>query len=136
LGGRAYIIKKKTEALVAASKEIELEVNADKTKCIVTSRDQNDGRSHNIKTDNRSFERVEQFKYLLTTIPNQNSTQVKITSTLNSGNASYHSVNSNLSSSLLSKNREIRIHRTIILPVVLYGSENCTYGRMTNMYMF
>ena len=47
--------------LVAASKEFGLEVNADKTKNMVMSRDQNEGRSHNIKTDNSSFERVEEF---------------------------------------------------------------------------
>ena len=57
-------IHKNTEALVVASKEIRLEVNADKTKYTVMSRDQNAGRSHNMKTDNSSFERVEQFKHL------------------------------------------------------------------------
>jgi len=59
-------ILKKTDALVAASKETGLEVNADKTKYMVMSRDQNAGRSHNIKIDNRSFERMEEFKYLRT----------------------------------------------------------------------
>jgi len=58
------------EALVVASKEIELEVNAGKTKCMVMSRDQNAGRSHSIKNDNSSFERVEEFKYLGTTLTN------------------------------------------------------------------
>ena len=53
-----------TQALVVASKEIGLEVNADETKYMVQSRDQNAGRSHNIKIDNSSFDRVEQFKYL------------------------------------------------------------------------
>jgi hypothetical protein len=38
-------------------------------------------------------------------------------------NACYHSVQNLLSSSLLSKNINIKIHRTIILPVVLYGCE-------------
>ena len=47
-----------------ASKEIGLEVNADKTNYMVMSRDQNAGRSHNMRIDNRSFERVEEFKYL------------------------------------------------------------------------
>jgi len=41
-----------------------LEVNADTTKYMVMSRDQNAGRNHSIKTDNSSFERVEEFKYL------------------------------------------------------------------------
>ena len=55
------------EALVVAKKEIGLEVYADKTKHMVISRDQNAGRSHNIKTDNSSFGQVEELKYLGTT---------------------------------------------------------------------
>jgi hypothetical protein len=42
---------------------------------------------------------------------------------LNSGNACYNSVQNLVSSQLLSKNVEIRIYKTIILPVVLYGCE-------------
>jgi hypothetical protein len=64
-----------------------LEVNVDKTKYMVMSRDQNAGRSLNIKTDNSSLERVEQFKYLGTTLTNQNSIQEEIKSRLKSGNA-------------------------------------------------
>ena len=87
------------------------------------SRDQNAERSHNIKTDNSSLERVEQFKYLGTTVTNQNYIQQEIKSRLKSGNACYHLVQNPLSSSLLSKNIKINIYRTIILPVVLYGCE-------------
>jgi len=61
---------KKTQSVVMASKEIGLEVNAGKTEYMVMSRDQNVGQMHNIKTDNCSFERVEQFKYLGTTLTN------------------------------------------------------------------
>jgi hypothetical protein len=57
-------IKWYTSALVAASNKTGLEVNTDKTKCMVMSRDKNAGKSHSIKTDNSSFERVEVFKYL------------------------------------------------------------------------
>jgi hypothetical protein len=60
------------EALVIASKEIGLEVNADKTKYMVMSQDQNAGRSPSIKTDNISSERVEQFRYLGTDLKNRN----------------------------------------------------------------
>ena len=66
---------------------------------------------------------MEEFKYLGTTVTNQISIQEAIKSSLKSGNACYHSVQNLLSSSLLSKNTKIKIHRTIILPVVLYGSE-------------
>jgi hypothetical protein len=70
---------------------------------------------------NRSFENVEQFRYLGTTVTNQNLVQEEIKRRLNSGNACYHSVENLLSSRLLSKNLKIRIYKTIILLVVLYG---------------
>jgi len=57
---------------------VRLEVNADKTKYVVMSRDQNAGRSDNIKIDNSSFERVEEFRYLGTTITKQNFIQEEI----------------------------------------------------------
>jgi hypothetical protein len=46
LGGSVYTIEKNTEALVVANKEIGLEVNADKTKYMVMSRDLNAGQNH------------------------------------------------------------------------------------------
>ena len=83
----------------------------------------NAGRSHTIKIDNSSFEREEDFKYLGTTLPNQNSIQEEIKSRLKSGNACCYSVQNLLTSCLLSTNLKIKIYRTIILPVVLYGCE-------------
>jgi hypothetical protein len=68
LGGSVHAVTKNTEALVAAVKEIGLEVNADKTKYMVMSRDQNAGRNHSMSIDNSSFERVEEFKYLGTNL--------------------------------------------------------------------
>jgi hypothetical protein len=75
-----------------------------------------------MKIDNRSYEMVEEFKYLGTTLTNKNSIQEEIKSRMNSGNVCYHSV-LNLSSSLLSKNLKIKIYRTTVLPLVLYGCE-------------
>ena len=95
--------KKNTEALVVPSREIGLEVNADKIKYTVMSRDQNARRSHNIRFDKISFERVDQFEYLGTTLTNQNTIQEEIKSRLKSGNAWCHSVQNILSSSLLPK---------------------------------
>ena len=57
--------------------------------------------------DNSTFERVEEFKYLGTTLTNQNSVAEEIKSRLRSGNACYHSVQNLLSSRLLSKNLSI-----------------------------
>jgi len=123
LGGSIHTVKENTEALIVASKETGLEVNVDKTKYMVMSGDQNAGQSHSMKIDNSSIERVEEFKYLGTTLTNQNSLQEEIKSRLKSGNACYHLVQNLLSSSLLSKNLKIKLFRTIILPVVLYGCE-------------
>ena len=80
MGGSVHTTKKNAEALVIASKEIGLEMNADKATYMVMSWDQNAGRSHNRKADNSSFERVEEFKYLGTTLTNQNYIQEEIKS--------------------------------------------------------
>ena len=71
---------------------------------LVMSRDQNAGRIRSERTDNSIFERAEEFKYLRTTLTNQNSIAGEIKSRLRSGNACYHSVQNLLSSRLLSKN--------------------------------
>jgi hypothetical protein len=104
----AYVHKEKTDALIFASKGTGLEVNADKTKYMIMSRDQKAGRSHNIKTNNSSFERVVQFKYLRKTLTDKNYSREEIKRRMKPGNACYHSVRNLLSSSLLSKNIKLR----------------------------
>jgi hypothetical protein len=123
LGGSVHTVKENAETLVAASKETGLEVNADKTKYMVMSRDRNAGRDGSVKIDNSSIERVEDFKYLGTMLKDQNSIQEEIKSRLKLGNACYHSLQNLSSSRLLSKNLKIKIYRIIILPAVLYGCE-------------
>jgi len=114
---------KENKALLITTKETGLKVNADKTKYLVMSRDQNAGQSHYIKENNCSFERVEDFKHLGTALMNQNSIQEEIKSRMKSGNACYNSVHNLLPSSLLSKNTKIKIYRIIMLPVAWYGYE-------------
>jgi hypothetical protein len=80
-------------------------------------RHKNSGQNHYIKIGNRCFENVAQFRYLGTTITNENLIQEDIKRRLNSGNTCYHSVQNLLSSRLLSKNIKIRIHKAIILNV-------------------
>jgi hypothetical protein len=87
-------VKKNTETLLDASKEIGLEVNTEKTKYMLMSRSQRIGQKRSIKIANRSFEDVTKFKYLGTTLTDQNCMHEDINSRLNSGNAFYHSVQS------------------------------------------
>jgi hypothetical protein len=57
LDGSIHTVNKETDALVIAHKENGLEVNADKTKYVVMSRDQNAGQNHSMKISNSSFEK-------------------------------------------------------------------------------
>ena len=84
LGGSIHTLKKNAEALVFAIREIGLEVSGDKTKYVVMSRDQNAGRIQSVRIGNSTFERVEEFKYLGTTLTNQNSIAEEIKSRLRS----------------------------------------------------
>jgi hypothetical protein len=115
--------QKNTKAALDASKEVYLEVNSEITKYILVSRCQKAGQRQSIKIGNMSFESVAKFKYLGKTLTDQNCIHEEIKSRLNSGNACYHSVHRLLSSLLLSRNVKVKIYKTIIMPVVLYGCE-------------
>ncbi|KAJ4428738.1 hypothetical protein ANN_25731 [Periplaneta americana] len=92
LGENPQTITENTGILLEASKEIGLEVNPEKTKYMVMSRDENIVRNVNIKIGNLSFEEVEKFKYLGATVTNINDTREEIKHRINMGNACYYSV--------------------------------------------
>jgi hypothetical protein len=123
LGDNVYLINKNTETLIDTSREVGLKINVENTKYMVLFSRQNAGQNRDIKIANKSFENVAQFRYSGTTMVNQNAILEEIKRRLNSENACCHSVQNLLSSLLLSKNIKIRIYKTIILPVILYGCE-------------
>jgi hypothetical protein len=116
-------IKENTETLLEASRDTDLEINAEKTKYMIMTRHPNSGQNQNIRIANESSENVATFKCLGTTLTNQNDIHDEIKSRLNSGNAYDYSVQNILSSRLISKNLNIKIYKTVILPFVLYGCE-------------
>jgi hypothetical protein len=83
---------KNSEALLDASKEIGIEVNSEKTKYIFMSCNQTAGQSNYIRVANKSFVEVAMYKYLGTTLTDQNCIHEEIRNRLYSGNACYHAV--------------------------------------------
>jgi hypothetical protein len=104
VGENIYTIKKNTEALLDTRKEVGLGVNPEKTNYMLMSHSQKIRQKQSIKVANGSFEGVTKFKCLEKTLRDQNYMHEEIKNRLNSGNACYISVQSLLSSRLLSGN--------------------------------
>jgi hypothetical protein len=105
LGSSVNTIKENSETRLEASRDIDLEINAEKTKYTIMSC-QNSGQNQNIRIANELFEKLAKFKYLGMTLTSQNDIHDEIKSRLNSRNACYYPVQNLLSSHLILKKTE------------------------------
>ncbi|KAJ4443374.1 hypothetical protein ANN_05042 [Periplaneta americana] len=119
-------LKKKPPGKKRAPNGREPNVNASRYVIMIQIFQVNIVQNGTIKIGDLSFEEVEKFKYLGATVTNINDTWEEIKRRINMGNVCYYSVEKLLSSSLLSKNLKVRIYKTVILPVILYGCETWT----------
>ena len=94
-----------------------------KTKYMEVGRHRGILANAHIKIGSNSYEKEKTFKYLGSLLTNQNYIQKEIKSRLKAGNSCYYSFQTLFSSRLLSKNLKIKMYKTIILPVALYGCE-------------
>jgi hypothetical protein len=90
LGDNIDTTKKNTETLIDASKEVVLEINVEKTKYMLLSHHQNAGQNLDVKTANKSFEYVSQFKYLEDDSNKSKLIEKEIKRRVSSVNACYH----------------------------------------------
>ena len=108
LGENLQTVRENAEIFIRACKDIDLQVNSERTKYMITSRHQNVIQNQNIVIGNLSFEKVEKFRYLEVTVTNTNEIREKIKRRINMRNACYYSIEKIFSSRLLSKKLKVK----------------------------
>jgi hypothetical protein len=101
LGGSINAVKENTETLLVASRDVGLEINAEKTKYMIMSCHPNSGQNQSIRISNESFENLAKFRYLGTTLTSKKDIYDESKNRLNSGNICYYSFQNLLSSCLI-----------------------------------
>ncbi|KAI5714830.1 hypothetical protein M8J77_006182 [Diaphorina citri] len=118
-------IKEMLTVMINTIKPFGLEVNFEKTKYMIFSREENTN-TQTLNIGRHNLERVENFKYLGSTLREDNTIEAEILSRINSGNRARFALKKMLSSKLLTWTSKIRIYKTLIQPVIVYGAETWT----------
>ncbi|KAI5729084.1 hypothetical protein M8J77_025142 [Diaphorina citri] len=123
-------LKELTKVLIKETSEVGLKINETKTKFMHVKRNKEDSPSH-ITIDNYKFESVSSFKYLGVTLTQDHQEDIEIQARLNAANRSFHASKKLMSSKLLSRCSKIKLYKTIIRPILTYGSENWIMTKKT-----
>jgi hypothetical protein len=100
-------------------------VTNNKTKCMVVTSKERGMRNlgKNLTTGEHNFEAVDEFKYVDTLINIKNSIPEEIKRRIVAANRSYYGLNKIFKSKHLTWRTKIRLYKTLIRPVITYGSE-------------
>jgi len=109
IGDDIDALQSNTDALVEACDEICLQVNIDKTKYMITSRNTGNERHKNIRIRDEVVEKVNKFKSLGAYVTSKNEVTEEIESRLVSGNACFYSAQKLLTSRLISSELKLKI---------------------------
>ena len=114
------------------AQQMGLVINQDKTEYMVISREGTTKNSGHMQIDNMTIKRTETYKYLGTIFNCSNIIREEIQARINSGNKIYYALQHLLKSNALSRNTKITIYKTLIRPIVLYGSETWSTTKRDN----
>ena len=114
-------------ALESAAKEMGLVINADKTKFLISTNNSPD--LSPLKIGNYTFETVKQFTYLGTLISSSNDLKIEINNRIFKANRCFYGLRNQFKSKFISVNTKLSIYKTLIRPIVLYGSECWTLNK-------
>lgn len=124
VGRSQRTVREAFQAIVIPAKRLGLEVNQSKTKYLVT--EEAPGRNVTVKFGKFTFEHVSNFKYLGSKVTHYNRTEVEIKRKIMSTNQCYFSLRKQLSGHILSRKSKLHLYKTVIRPVLTYGSEAWT----------
>jgi len=103
-----------------------MEINESKTKYMVTSTYENRRNAGDLRIGNKTFKAVQSFQYLGNIIGNTNNNNKYIKERIMMGNKAYYANRQLVNRSLISRSSKLQIYRTLVRPVVTYGSESWT----------
>jgi hypothetical protein len=134
LGRSVGYITETLQEMVAVAPHIGLHMNNTKTKYVINRYDRN--KLKEVEILGNKYEQVQSFKYLDSVITSLNDKQTEIKSKISVGNKCCHALGPILKKRSISQSTKIRLYKTVIRPIVIYGAETRSLtNKIENMLM-